>query len=158
MERLTKRNESGQAYYKKCFEEPCEGMGERNCNTCNHSYAICEALAAYEDLEITPEQVRQIDKAYTELCVEFGKYKKLENRCIQLPCAVGDIAYRINRGAENPVIKMNIANIIISLARGNRVRIDAKDVIDGNEHYYDVSHIGKTIFLSREAAEQALKQ
>lgn len=80
MERLTARNESGQAFYKKCFENPCDGMGLKDCNTCEHSNAICERLAAYEDLEITPEQVKEIDRCYSELSKELGKYKKLEEQ------------------------------------------------------------------------------
>ena len=211
MERLTERNESGQAYYKKCFEEPCNGMGERDCDTCEHSYAACERLAEYEDLGITAEQVRELDRICTEKIQELTKYQKLEERLdnifhgrltlekaveeielalvepgsphpvnakiltyaeaaewenylemkengkrIQLPCDVGDIVYRINVGAENPVIEMRITNILISLAKGNRFRIGTKDAADGNEHYYDVSHIGKTLFLSKEEAEQHL--
>lgn len=68
MERLTVRDENGNAKLAKNDIE-------------NISKILLEAidrLADYEDLEITAEQVRDIDKAYTELCVEFGKYKKLE--------------------------------------------------------------------------------
>lgn len=80
MKRLTERNEFGEAYYKKCFEEPCNGTGERDCSACEHSDVICETLAAYEDLGITPEQMKEIDRYYSELSKELGKYKKLEEQ------------------------------------------------------------------------------
>ncbi len=77
-ERLTARNEFGDAYYKECFRGHCSS--KKDCRECEFELMYCERLAAYEDLEITPEQVREMDKAYTELCVELGKYKQLEER------------------------------------------------------------------------------
>lgn len=67
-ERLTARDE-GEAYFKKCFEEPCNGKGQDCCN-CNFTEEICERLAAYEDTGLLPEQIREIDIAYRELCEE----------------------------------------------------------------------------------------
>ena len=51
MERLTKRTEIGIAHFPKCFEEPCEGMGECKDNDCSLMIDVCEKLADYEDLE-----------------------------------------------------------------------------------------------------------
>lgn len=53
MERLTKRNECGGAYYPYCFmEDTCDGVGtSENCDYCDFSTKICEKLAHYEDLE-----------------------------------------------------------------------------------------------------------
>ena len=50
MERLTARNERGQAYFPRCFEEPCLGMG---CDKgdCDFMDKVCEKLAQYEDSE-----------------------------------------------------------------------------------------------------------
>lgn len=72
MERLTKRNEHGKAYYPYCFKEnTCDGIGtSEKCNDCNFNTRVCEKLAEYEDLE------------------EQG-------RLIELPCKVGDTVYRI---------------------------------------------------------------
>lgn len=55
MERLTKR-ENGHAHYPRCFEESCGGMGCRT-EDCEFKDEICERLAAYEDTELTPEEV-----------------------------------------------------------------------------------------------------
>lgn len=51
MERLTKRSEKGYAYFPKCFEEPCLGMGDCLDKKCDLMSEVCEKLATYEDLE-----------------------------------------------------------------------------------------------------------
>ena len=179
MERLTERNERGGAYYKKCFEEPCNGTGEEECDACEHSYAICERLAAYEDLEITPEQVREIDKAYTELCAELGKYKKLEEQglLLQLPCALGDtvwfIGSKCDRCKEDECYgcpynlngdKRNERFLYEMTVEQFRVRnsaiylVDTDAIFASSEISFNVNRIGKTVFLSKEAAVQALKE
>lgn len=51
MERLTKRDEHGFAYYPYCFEK-CDGDGTGiRCQTCDFEEKICDKLAEYEDLE-----------------------------------------------------------------------------------------------------------
>ena len=77
MERLTYRNSSGEAH-AKC-KEKCTDNEVCNPDICMNR-KVLERLAQYEELEISPEQVREIDKAYAELCVELGKYKRLEKR------------------------------------------------------------------------------
>lgn len=57
MKRLTKRDTDGNAYYPECFHK-CDGVGtSEKCNSCDLTDAICETLAAYEDVGLTPEQV-----------------------------------------------------------------------------------------------------
>ena len=70
MERLTKRNEHGKAYYPYCFKEnTCDGLGtSEQCDMCDFDQNVCEKLAEYEDLE------------------EQG-------RLIVLPCKTGDTIY-----------------------------------------------------------------
>ena len=48
MERLTKISEIGNAYYPKCFEEPCCGMGECLDDKCSLMLDACKKLAEYE--------------------------------------------------------------------------------------------------------------
>jgi len=74
MERLTARDR-GHAYYKKCFEEPCIGGG-CEIEDCKLKIDICENLARYEDLGVTPDQIREIDELYTEKCEEVNQLKK----------------------------------------------------------------------------------
>lgn len=70
MKRLTVRDENGNA---KLVKNDVENISEI-------LLEVIDRLAEYEDLEITAEQVRDIDKVCTELCVELGKYKKLEEK------------------------------------------------------------------------------
>ena len=77
MERLTARNEFGDAYYKNCFIGHCI---QKNRKECDFDQNYCDRLAEYEDLEISPEQVREMDSAYTKLSIEFAKYKKIEEK------------------------------------------------------------------------------
>lgn len=51
MERLTRISEIGNAYYPKCFEEPCCGMGECLDDNCSLMLDACKKLAEYEQLE-----------------------------------------------------------------------------------------------------------
>lgn len=43
MERLTKITEIGNAYFPKCFEEPCCGMGKCIDNNCNLVNEVCKS-------------------------------------------------------------------------------------------------------------------
>ncbi len=53
MERLTRRSDTGHAYYPHCFERPCN----RRCEECLFDETVCERLAAYEDSGREPEEV-----------------------------------------------------------------------------------------------------
>ena len=201
MERLTNRYSDGVAFIP---ENTKQRFGMQS---------VYDRLAEYEDLEITAEQVRDIDKAYTDLCAEFGKYTKLKQRLDNLfggqltledvveglesvliepdsphpvnakvlthaeaaeweeyqrlkeqglipPCNVGDALYRINPGAKEPIIEMFVSQVLVKQLRKDCtvIRIDTMDNLDLNENCYFLDDIGKRVFLSREAAEQALKE
>ena len=75
MKRLTARDEHGNAYYLKCFDEPCNSGG------CPPPpppppLEVYDKLAAYEDTGISPEQIREIDRLYSEKCRELAEEKK----------------------------------------------------------------------------------
>lgn len=56
MERLTRRSDTGHAYYPRCFEEPCGGDGCK-IKDCLLDDIICDRLAAYEDTGLEPAEV-----------------------------------------------------------------------------------------------------
>ncbi|MBE5928481.1 MAG: hypothetical protein E7267_03790 [Lachnospiraceae bacterium] len=88
MERLTKRNPRGEAYYPYCFKEnTCAGNGRNDkCNHCSFDYRICDKLAAYEDIGLEPEQIIEMDRLYFEKCREVNKLKnKLRRRESKMP-------------------------------------------------------------------------
>ncbi len=71
MERLTKRNECGDAYYPECYER-CYGEGSsEKCNDCDYDEKICETLADYEDTELTPEQIVELSESVKKVQEHF---------------------------------------------------------------------------------------
>ena len=83
MERLTKREILGNAYFPKCFEEPCNGCGCQD-DDCDYMGEICEKLASYEDTGLTPEQIREIDRLYSEKFRELAEERKKHE---WIPCS-----------------------------------------------------------------------
>lgn len=43
------------------------------CGACSYNCEICERLAQYEDLGVTPEQLKEIDKMYAARCREVAE-------------------------------------------------------------------------------------
>ena len=81
MERLTEWNgrQPRDAYYPRCFEEPCYGGGCK-INDCPFETAVCERLAAYEDTGLMPEEVLPKDKA-DEIALKLMRLADLESLC-----------------------------------------------------------------------------
>lgn len=166
-------------------EEYCPYMNEDNC-TCMQE--VLEKLAAYEDIGLTPEQLKEVDRLYAEKCKElaesekrsfsgiemvkiwanlkkFKEYQKLEEqgKLLKMPCAVGDTVYVIPSEAN---YKLNIINGYSENNRiyeqiVNRIEISGTGYLlascDGMASVIDTFY-KKTWFLTREAAEAALKE
>lgn len=66
MERLTRRSDTGHAYYPHCFEEPCGGDGCK-IKDCLFDNTICERLAKYEETGLEPEEVISMQAAKVAL-------------------------------------------------------------------------------------------
>lgn len=94
MERLTRISEIGNAYYPKCFEKPCCGMGECLDDNCSLMLDACKKLAEYEQLE------------------EQGLL-------VRLPCKIGDTLYCIDNG----IVELLIVNSF-RIYNFNRIEID----------------------------------
>lgn len=95
-------------------------------------------------------------KDVTELLEELKSYKDLEEQglLVRLPCKVGDIMFRINKGAKNPVIELTVTQIDITTRSYNLEVIDR----ECGELMCFKSDIGRTIFLTREEAEKKLEE
>lgn len=99
MERFTQRAENGNVFYPHCFEE-CQGMAEtEKCINCEYYDRLLKRFFDYEDTNLTPEQIVEIDRLYREKCEELAKYKQLEEQgmLLKLPCKVGDTFYWIKK-------------------------------------------------------------
>ena len=135
MERLTYRDKDGFPMMKKRGGFKQEGV---------------ERLAAYEDRGCAPEEVLPKDKA-DEIALKLMRLADLENICsythlrelaeadkygrlVVLPCKVGDTVYILRR------------------------TFDGADVVGETELWWtDIPQLGKTVFLTREEAENALE-
>lgn len=129
MERLTKTTEIGNAYFPKCFEEPCCGMGKCIDNNCNLVNEVCKKLAEYETLE------------------EQGLL-------VRLPCKVGDTVYVPTR---NFISELRIIMISVDMHGtyfGWRLNSGIYPNLDG----FSGSKLGKTVFFTREEAEKKLEE
>ena len=168
MERLTEWNgrQPRDAYYPRCFEEPCYGGGCK-INDCPFETAVCERLAAYEDTGLMPEEVLPKDKA-DEIALKLMRLADLESLCsydhlrelaeadkegrlVLLPCRQGDELWtygnfpqgrEVYRFTVSDVSTLNGRTVLNTLGLGT---IRPED-------------IGKTVFLSREEAEKALQE
>lgn len=75
MERLTKRTEQGDAYIPECFGR-CEGEGpSEKCRECDIEHNLIYSLAAYEDTDLTPEQISILDKLFLAKCEEVNQLR-----------------------------------------------------------------------------------
>ena len=115
-------------------------------------------LKAYEDTERTPEEIDMDHEAAEQLrhlCrdCDLGRLEELvkadkEGRTVVLPCKVGDTLYRVFAGE---ILEHKVGNMRYLAIQG-RWDIDTTPFCP-----YVESSIGKTIFLTREAAKKALE-
>lgn len=101
-----------------------------------------ERLAAYEDTGLTPQacaEAREAGKVLSSCDISFGRLAELltadsAGRLVVLPCKVGDTVYILRR------------------------TFDGADVVGETELWWtDIPQLGKTVFLTREEAENALE-
>ena len=126
-------------------------------------------LAAYEETRLEPEDMK---KAFNEdatlklagqiLGVTPGRLRELaqaekEGRLVVLPCKVGDTVYRV--GAS--ICKWRESNHCDEYCDGWQYRDcweGTRAVLEEKFSLCDLESISKTVFLTREAAEAALKE
>ena len=128
MKRLTGRAADGTAYLYN--------MGGTN--------EAIDRLAAYEDTGLEPDEIMADMPDITAIESELDKYKcaEAEGRLLVLPCKVGDKVWRIGTGIHRdrivyPTVVKNIVKIAL---------------------WMQCEDFGKTVFLSREQAEAALRK
>lgn len=180
MERLTKRspettNENGVCCTH--FHSPECFMVEGNCSAgCKWEEAAWSRLAAYEDTEQEPKEVLPKDKA-DEIALKlmrladlesFCSYTRLrelaeadkEGRVVVLPCKVGDTLWVTSNPWTGKLLKKPLdacVNGMKMYSHGLYVNLlfDTRK-INGTRDY-EINHIGKTVFLTREEAKAALE-
>ena len=133
--------------------------GEARCSQLDGNVVV-ERLAAYDDTGLTPEEIKapftedtMINLAAQALGVEPSRIRELaeadkDGRCIVLPCKVGDTVYF---GLPGRIIEKQVFSIV-SFSNSTRI------YCGGTSEYFRPEDIGKTFFLTREAAEKALQE
>ena len=155
MERLT--FEGNFCDIAQCQENPCSYNG-----SCSQR-EVWERLKQYEGTGLAPEDCAEYRKFEDKIIASgktFGRLVELlradkENRVILLPCKVGDTVWAIldgkKHGCKCAVDFVNIGSFGTTIVLGKR---------DGLREQYGVATaaFGKTVFLTREEAEEALRR
>ena len=155
MERLT--FEGNFCDIAMCRENPCPYNG-----SCTQR-EVWERLKVYEDTGLTPEVCANY-KAFEDEAISKGvPFKRIvalmeadrAGRLVALPCKVGDTVWAILDGAKDArECKVDFVNIG---SVGTTIVFAAKDWL--REQYgVAAAAFGKTVFLTREEAEEALRR
>ena len=143
-------------------------LGFIDSNTLPNYEAVYERLRKYEDLE--EECIREHTwglkillkkwKEFFEDIQELYEYRNLkkQGRVMEFPCAVGDEFFVLWRGRrQNQIRKMEVKRITIC----ERKRKEYLMEFVGNRgclfRFFD-NDFGKIVFLTKEEAEQAIKE
>lgn len=153
MERLTYRDKDGFPMMKKRGGFNQEGV---------------ERLAAYEDTRMTPEacaEAREAGKVLSSCDISFGRLAELltadrDGRLVVLPCKVGDTVWVARNPWTGKLLKKPLdayVNGMKMYSHGLYVNLlfDTRK-INGTRDY-EINHIGKTVFLTREEGDKALE-
>lgn len=112
---------------------------------------ICRHEECFMDEEHCPHVNEDICSCLQEVLEKLAEYEDLEeqNRLLKLPCAAGDKIYLPNEYVGK-VIDFEIIEICIFK--------EEIIFIDDSENEYFINDFGKTVFLTGEEAEAALKE
>ena len=148
MERLT--------YFK-------DGYWRVNFSGVQYQADFVDRLAAYEDTGLTPEEIKapftedtMINLAAQALGVEPSRIREIaeadkDGRCVVLPCKVGDTVWRIVRDGEPHITRDEVRDMYFADDMTLCV-----ELVGGRVTFTE--KFGKTVFLSREEAEKALRE
>ena len=159
MERLTEKHYLAEDHYMKCSEDCNVDM---DCVDCPAFDKLIERLAAYEDTGLTPEEIKapftedtMINLEAQALGVEADRLRELaeadkDGRLVVLPCKVGDTVWRIVRDGEPHITRDEVRDMYFADDMTLCV-----ELVGGRVTFTE--KFGKTVFLTREEAEKALR-
>lgn len=171
MERLTEKHYLAEDHYMKCSEDCNVDM---DCVDCPAFDKLIERLAAYEDTGLTPEEVLPKDKA-DEIAMKLMRLADLERLCsydrlrelaeadkdgrvVVLPCKVGDTVWIV--GTVRKLYSAKVRTFFCGHPSAVRGDDDGGHIhmIRTTECDIPMQEFGKTVFLTREEAEKALRE
>ncbi|MGL6015258.1 MAG: hypothetical protein ACRCZU_04075 [Selenomonadaceae bacterium] len=125
---------------------------------------VLKKLAAYEDTGLTPKVCAEYKKFEDEVVASgmtFGEvvelmHKKQDGRLVALPCKVGDTAYVVTQIFNGSKTEWKIGSRKIDRIGGNEMNPVWMVSTHPYELHFFLSEFGKTVFLTRTLAEEAL--
>ena len=166
MERLTKHSKQTSHEIGICcthFRGPeCLEVGGNCAMNCKWEEAAWSRLAAYEDKELEPEEITAMQHTLDEYhkVADPLLRAQADGRLVVLPCKVGDTLWVTSnpwtgKSLKKPLdacvngMKMYPHGLYVNLLFDTRKINGTRD--------YEINHIGKTVFLTREEAKAALE-
>jgi len=167
MERLTEKHYLGTDHYMKCSGN-CDV--DMDCIDCPSFDRLVERLAAYEDTGLTPEEVSALAKDWSDLCTIIGecggidRLRKLgeadkDERVVVLPVKpvltpiLSSMLYIIEDG---DIYEDALYEAVVGMSESGKVNVVYTTLSD--QIIFEQADIGKTVFLIREAAKEALEE
>lgn len=170
MERLTEKHYLGTDHYMKCSGSCNVDM---DCIYCPSFDRLVERLAAYEDTGLQPESVEALKlsmmgKAISEITefdgLPIDRLRELadadkDGRVVVLPVrpvltqSIGSMLYIIEDGE---IIEDSLCEALTGMASNGEINAFYTTLSD--QVSFEQADIGKTVFLTREEAEKALKE
>lgn len=166
MERLTKHSKQTSHENGICcthFRSPeCLEVGGNCAMNCKWEEAAWSRLAAYEDKELEPEEITAMQHTLDEYhkVADPLLRAQADGRLVVLPCKAGDTLWVTRNPWTGELLKKPLdayVNGMKMYSHGLYVNLlfDTRK-INGTRDY-EINHIGKTVFLTREEAEAALE-
>ena len=166
MERLTKHSKQTSHENGICcthFRGPeCLEVGGNCAMNCKWEEAAWSRLAAYEDKELEPEEITAMQHTLDEYhkVADPLLRAQADGRLVVLPCKVGDTLWVTSNPWTGKLLKKPLDACVDGMkmySHGLYVNLlfDTRK-INGTRDY-EINHIGKTVFLTREEAEAALE-
>lgn len=166
MERLTKHSKQTSHENGICcthFRGPeCLEVGGNCAMNCKWEEAAWSRLAAYEDSRMEPEEITAMQHTLDEYHKVADPLLRAQTagRLVVLPCKVGDTVWVTRNPWTGKLLKKPLdayVNGVKMYSHGIYVNLlfDTRK-INGTRDY-EINHIGKTVFLTREEAEAALE-
>ena len=160
MERLTRRSDTGHAYYQRCFEEPCVGEGCK-IKDCLFDNTICKRLAKCEDTGLEPEEVTAMQHTLDEYhkVADPLLRAQADGRLVVLPVrpvltqSIGSMLYIIEEGK---IVDDSLCEALVGMGSNGEINIFYTTLSD--QISFEQADIGKTVFLTREEAEKTLME
>ena len=180
MERLTERDEFGNADIIALSDMMPEIYAELSFSETNALTNVLNRLAAYEDTGLEPEEIEKLcdmdrrakmaemlrdeekNGISTDRLRELAQADR-EERVVVLPVEVGQNVYFINRAFDSEICTAIVTKAEINLYTPSCpiwLEIEWFSPTLGKHKYHSRADlmIGKTVFLTREAAEEALRR